>query len=85
MLHVAEHAAFEAFAPVAVARVVAGVAERMGSSAVVAAGNNRGNEVLAHVAAITDLPFAANCVDATAGDPTLVTSGILLASTLPIR
>ena len=73
MLHVAEHAAFEAFAPVAVAQVVAGVAERMGSSAVVAAGNNRGNEVLAHVAAMTDLPFAANCTDAVAGDPALVT------------
>ena len=46
---------------------------RTAASAVVAAGNERGNEVLAHVAAIADLPFAANCIEATAGDPALVT------------
>ena len=37
-------------------------------SAVLASGHHRGNEVLAHVAAITDLPLAANCV-AARGDP----------------
>ena len=46
---------------------------RRAASAVVAAGNERGNEVLAHVAAIADLPFAANCIEATPGDPALVT------------
>ena len=35
--------------------------ERAGATAVVAAGTVRGNEVLAHVAARRDLPFAANC------------------------
>jgi electron transfer flavoprotein alpha subunit len=37
--------------------------------AVVATGTDRGNEVLAHVAAIADAPFAANVVAATPGDP----------------
>jgi electron transfer flavoprotein alpha subunit len=40
---------------------------------VIAAGNERGNEVMAHVAALTDLPLAANCVDAKLGDPAEVT------------
>ena len=72
-LHVAEHEAFEAYAPVAVARAVVSVSERIEPIAVVAAGTERGNEVLAHVAAFTDQPFAANCVEATAGDPAEVT------------
>jgi electron transfer flavoprotein alpha subunit len=38
-----------------------------GASAVVAAGTDRGNEVLAHVGAITGLPMAANCVAVSAG------------------
>jgi electron transfer flavoprotein alpha subunit len=38
-------------------------------SAIVATGTERGNEVLAHVAAIDDEPFAANVVTATPGDP----------------
>jgi len=32
------------------------------ADAIVAAGSDRGNELLAHVAAILDLPFAANVV-----------------------
>jgi electron transfer flavoprotein alpha subunit len=71
--HVAEHDAFSSYAPVAVARATLDVVPRSEPTAVLAAGNERGNEVLAHVAAIADLPFAANCVEATAGDPTLVT------------
>ena len=35
--------------------------DRIEADAVVAAGTNRGNEVLAHLAARRDLPFAANC------------------------
>jgi electron transfer flavoprotein alpha subunit len=72
-LHVAEHNAFAAYAPVAVARAVAEVASSIGPSAVVAAGNDRGNEVMAHVAAMTDLPFAANCVDVAPEETALVT------------
>ena len=72
-VHVAEHDAFSSYAPAAVARAALDVMGRTATSAVVAAGNERGNEVLAHVAAIADLPFAANCIEATAGDPALVT------------
>jgi electron transfer flavoprotein alpha subunit len=38
-------------------------------SAVVARGTSRGNEILARVAAITDLPLAANCTASVLGDP----------------
>ena len=72
-LHVAEHEAFDAYAPVAVARAAVELAGRRGSSAVVAAGSERGNEVLAHVAAMLDEPLAANCVEASAGKPLRVT------------
>jgi electron transfer flavoprotein alpha subunit len=39
----------------------------------VAPGTERGNEVLAHVAAILDQPFAANCTAISPADPTSVT------------
>ena len=42
----------------------------MSPAAVVAPGSNRGNEVMAHLAARRDLPFAANC---TAVDGDVVT------------
>jgi len=59
--HVAEDERLAAYAPGAWARCVDELIERTGASAVVAAGTNRGNEVLARVAARRDLPFAANC------------------------
>jgi electron transfer flavoprotein alpha subunit len=49
------------YAPQAWARVLAGLAEETGATAVLAAGTDRGNEVLAHLGAITGLPMAANC------------------------
>ena len=58
-LHLAE--GLDAYAPGAWATAVEEVIDRLSPSAVVAAGTNRGNEVLAHVAARRDLPFAANC------------------------
>jgi electron transfer flavoprotein alpha subunit len=39
----------------------------------VAPGTDRGNEVLAHVAAQLDLPMAANCTSVTPGDPLTLT------------
>ncbi len=62
-IHVAEGDAFSSYAPAAIARALVELVERLSPSAVVAAGTPRGNEVLAHVAALTDLPFAANCID----------------------
>jgi electron transfer flavoprotein alpha subunit len=66
-LHVAEHEAFASFAPDAIARALVALAARILPSAILASGTPRGNEVLARVAAITDLPLAANCV-AASGD-----------------
>jgi electron transfer flavoprotein alpha subunit len=51
----------EAYAPAAWATAVEEAIERVQPSAVVGPGSERGNEVLAHVAARRDLPFAANC------------------------
>ena len=62
--HVAEDDRLAAYAPAAWARCVTDLVERASPSAVVAAGSNRGNEVMAHVAARMDLPFAANCTKA---------------------
>jgi electron transfer flavoprotein alpha subunit len=55
----------DGYAPQAWGRALAALAD--GASAVVAAGTDRGNEVLAHVGAITGLPMAANCVAVSAG------------------
>jgi electron transfer flavoprotein alpha subunit len=58
---VAEDERLDADSPGAWARGVTDAIERTGADAVVTAGTNRGNEVLSHVAARLDLPFAANC------------------------
>jgi electron transfer flavoprotein alpha subunit len=63
--HVAEDERLAAHAPGAWARCVGDIIDRTQPSAVVAAGTNRGNEVMAHVAARMDLPLAANCTAAT--------------------
>jgi electron transfer flavoprotein alpha subunit len=60
--HVTEDDRLAAYAPAAWARCVTRAAE--GATAIVAAGSNRGNELMAHVAARMDLPFAANCTKA---------------------
>jgi electron transfer flavoprotein alpha subunit len=60
-VYVIEPSALEGYAPQAWARVLAGLAAETGASAVLAAGTDRGNEVLAHLGAITGLPMAANC------------------------
>ena len=57
-----------AYAPVAWARAVAELVERLRPDAVVAAGSDRGNEVLAHAAVLCDGALAANCVAATPGE-----------------
>jgi electron transfer flavoprotein alpha subunit len=70
----AEDERLAAYAPGAWARSVTDAIERAGASAVVAAGTERGNEVLSHVAARLDLPFAANCTAIGEGsEPLMVT------------
>ena len=61
--------AVQPHAPDAIAALLALVADDLNASAVLAAGTDRGNDVLARLAARTGLPFAANCVVAGPGDP----------------
>ena len=63
-LHVAEDDAFASHAPRATAEAIVELAGRVEATAVIGPGTERGNEVLAHVSALTDLPLAANCVTA---------------------
>jgi electron transfer flavoprotein alpha subunit len=60
-VYVIEPGTLERYAPQAWARVLTGLAAETGATAVLAAGTDRGNEVLAHLGAITGLPMAANC------------------------
>ena len=60
-VYVIEPGSLEGYAPQAWARTLAGLAAEAGATAVLAAGTDRGNEVLAHLGAITGLPMAANC------------------------
>jgi len=59
----------DAYAPAAWAQAIVELIGRLSPVAVVGPGSDRGNEVLAHVAAKTDLPMAANCVSFTSGEP----------------
>ena len=61
-LHVAEHDGLSAYAPAAWAACLEQLIDQVAPDAVVAAGTNRGNEVLGHLAARRELPFAANCI-----------------------
>ena len=61
------------YSPDAWAKALAGVIRHRAPNAVVGPGTERGNEVLAHVAAELDLPLAANCVSVTPGDPLMLT------------
>ena len=63
-LHVAEHDGLSGYAPAAWAACLDQLIDQVAPDAVVAAGTNRGNEVLGHLAARRDLPFAANCISA---------------------
>jgi electron transfer flavoprotein alpha subunit len=60
-VHVAQHDQLSSYAPGAWAACLDQLIDRIEPAAVVAAGTNRGNEVLAHLTARRDLPFAANC------------------------
>jgi electron transfer flavoprotein alpha subunit len=61
-LHTVQDDRLGAYAPAAWAACLEQLIDRVQPDAVVAAGTNRGNEVLGHLAARRDLPFAANCI-----------------------
>jgi electron transfer flavoprotein alpha subunit len=69
--HVA--AGLDSYAPAAWARSIGELIGRLAPASVLAAGTDRNNELLAHVAARLDQPLAANCVSATLGSPAEVT------------
>jgi electron transfer flavoprotein alpha subunit len=52
------------YAPLAWAKALAQLAEAADALAVVAAGTDHGNEVMAHLGALTGLPMVANCFEA---------------------
>jgi electron transfer flavoprotein alpha subunit len=66
--HVADLGERAGYAPLAWARALAELAGLSRASAVLAAGTDHGQEVLAHLGAITGLPMAANCLTAARGD-----------------
>jgi electron transfer flavoprotein alpha subunit len=68
LAHVADDAKLDAYAPSAWAAAIRFAMDKRVPVAVVAAGSERGNEVMAHVAARAGLPMAANVVDVTPGD-----------------
>jgi electron transfer flavoprotein alpha subunit len=61
--------AVQPFAPDALAAILELAAGELGASVVLAAGTDRGNDVMARLAARTGLPFAANCIAVEPGDP----------------
>jgi electron transfer flavoprotein alpha subunit len=61
------------YAPAAWAQAIAAAAD--GAEAIVAAGSDRGNELLAHVAAKLDQPFAANVIAVDGDDVTRIRWG----------
>jgi electron transfer flavoprotein alpha subunit len=69
----AGHEQLSDYAPVAWAKIVFQVMADCGPQMVLAAGTDRGNEVMAHLAAMAELPMAANCSAVSPGDPFQVT------------
>jgi len=68
LAHVAGDARLDDYAPAAWAAAIRAVVDMRKPSAVIAAGSERGNEVLAHVAAKLGLPMSANTVEVTTGE-----------------
>ena len=60
------------YAPAAWAQTLVELIEQRAPSAVIAPGTDRGNELLAHVAAKLDQPMSANCLSIAPGDPAAV-------------
>jgi electron transfer flavoprotein alpha subunit len=68
-----QHEGLDDYAPVAWAASLIQLVEKKQPRMVLAAGTDRGNEVMAHVAARIGLPMAANCSEVRPGDPFEVT------------
>ena len=70
-VHHVDHPELEPYAPRAWGESLSQLVTEVDPEVVLAPGSDRGHEVLAHVAALRDLPMAANCiaVEATPGGP----------------
>lgn len=68
-IHSVRADAVEPYAPDAIAAILQRAAAELDVAAVFAAGTDRGNDVMARLAARTGLPLAANCIEVTPGDP----------------
>ncbi len=60
-VHRCDHELFAEYAPAAIGEALAQLHGQLTTCAIVAPGTDRGAEVMAHLAARTDLPLAANC------------------------
>jgi electron transfer flavoprotein alpha subunit len=72
-LHTIEDARLTDYAPEAIGKAIAQLVERERPAAVIGPGSERGAELLAHVAARSRLPLAANCTEVRPGAPWQVT------------
>ncbi len=62
-VHVGESDYLNVFSPEAWGQAIAIAIEEISPVVVMASGTSKGNEVLAHAAALLELPFVANCID----------------------
>jgi len=69
-VHQVHHPLLADYGPEAWGDAVAQLVWSLNPEVVLACGTDRGNEVMAHLAAITDLPFVANCLEVHPGDAT---------------
>lgn len=72
-VHVVTHEQLDEYAPEAWARSLTQLVKPLSPEAVLGPGSERGNELLAHMAALTDQPLAANCTEINPGEPYRVT------------
>lgn len=71
-LHLLGAADVDGYAPAALARALAELAQQRAAALVVAASSDHGNEVMAHAAAILDQPLATDVLSLTIAAPALV-------------
>jgi electron transfer flavoprotein alpha subunit len=71
--HLVTDARLTGWAPVAAARAAQAVLEGSSAKMFLAIGSPRGNELAAHLGALTELPVAADCIAISPGEPTAVT------------
>ncbi|MGI8827219.1 MAG: electron transfer flavoprotein subunit alpha/FixB family protein [Chloroflexota bacterium] len=73
VVHIAKNDRLDEYAPQAWAQCVVELVSTTSPEIVLAAGTDRGHEVMAHVAARTDLPLATNCTQVQPGESFEVT------------